>query len=84
MKIHENGLIIAINYDNKKVIDSIMFSNGEIRRMTAPKIGAYKVEAWPEREGTTGAGGWLYSVAAYFTAGEAYRAARQIVAEGLD
>ena len=59
MKIHENGLIIAINYDNKKVIDSIMFSNGEIRRMTAPTIGAYTVEAWPARAGRTSAGGWL-------------------------
>lgn len=83
MTIHENGLIVAINYDNKKVIDSIIFS-GKIQRMTTPRIGAYMVQAWPEKEGATGAGGWLYSVAAYFTAGEAYRAARQIVAEGLD
>lgn len=83
MTIHENGLIVEINYDNKKVIDSLIFS-GEIQRMTAPRIGVYKVEAWPEKEGATGAGGWLYSVAAYFTAGEAYRAARQIIAEGLD
>lgn len=83
MMIQKNGLIVAINYNAKKVIDSLMIS-GKSRPMTAPKIGAYMVEAWPEKEGATGAGGWLYCVAAYFTAGEAYRAARQIVEAGLD
>ena len=76
--LQNKKIIVEIKYDPDKVIDSI-YKNGEIVPLKKPRIGAWRVEAWPKQEGAYIEGIGIYSVCFQLTFDKALKSGNNYI-----